>query len=60
MVNGDCKVGERCFIGCQSVLVNCISVGDDIIVGAGSFVRKNITEKGIYFGTLAILKIKAK
>ena len=45
MVNGDCKVGERCFIGCQSVLVNCISVGDDIIVGAGSFVRKNITEK---------------
>lgn len=60
MVNGDCKVGERCFIGSQSVLANCISIGDDIIVGAGSFVRKSISEKGIYSGNPAILKIKAK
>ena len=60
MVNGECKVGERCFIGSQSVLANCISVGDDIIVGAGSFVRKTISEKGIYSGNPAILKVKAK
>lgn len=60
MVNGECKVGERCFIGSQSVLANCITVGDDIIVGAGSFVRKSISEKGIYAGNPAILKIKAK
>lgn len=60
MINGECKVGERCFIGSQSVLANCISVGDDIIVGAGSFVRKSISEKGIYAGNPAILKIKAK
>lgn len=60
MVNGECKVGERCFIGSQSVLANCITVGDDIIVGAGSFVRKSISEKGIYSGNPAILKVKAK
>lgn len=60
MVNGECKVGDRCFIGSQSVLTNCISVGDDIIVGAGSFVRKSISEKGIYSGNPAILKIKSK
>ncbi len=60
MINGECKVGNNCFIGSQSVLSNCISVGDDIIVGAGSFVRKSITEKGIYSGNPAILKIKAK
>lgn len=60
MVNGECKVGERCFIGSQSVLANCISVGDDIIIGAGSFVRKSISEKGIYSGNPAILKIKTK
>lgn len=60
MVNGECKVGERCFIGSQSVLANCISVGDEIIVGAGSFVRKSISEKGIYSGNPAILKVKAK
>ena len=60
MVNGECKVGERCFVGSQSVLANCISVGDDIIVGAGSFVRKSISEKGIYSGNPALLKIKSK
>lgn len=60
MVNGECRVGERCFIGSQSVLANCISVGEDIIVGAGSFVRKSISEKGIYSGNPAILKVKAK
>lgn len=60
MVNGECKVGKNCFIGSQSVLANCITVGDDIIVGAGSFVRKSITEKGIYSGNPAILKVKAK
>lgn len=56
MVNGECKVGDRCFIGSQSVLANCISVGDDIIVGAGSFIRKSITEKGIYFGNSDIFR----
>ena len=60
MVNGECKVGERCFIGSQSVLANCITIGNDIIVGAGSFVRKSISEKGVYSGNPAILKIKAK
>lgn len=60
MINGECKVGNNCFIGSQSVLANCISVGDDIIVGAGSFVRKSISEKGIYSGNPAILKVKAK
>lgn len=60
MVNGECKVGGRCFIGSQSVLANCITIGDDIIVGAGSFVRKSISEKGIYSGNPAILKVKAK
>lgn len=60
MVNGECKVGDRCFVGSQSVLANCIAIGDDIIVSAGSFVRKSITEKGIYAGNPAVLKIKAK
>lgn len=60
MVNGDCKIGERVFVGSQSVLANGVSVGDDIIVGAASFVRKSISEKGIYSGNPAILKIKSK
>lgn len=58
MVNGDCKVGKMCFIGSQSVLANGISICDDVIVGAGSLVRKHILKPGIYSGNPAILKIK--
>lgn len=57
MVNGECKVGKRVFIGSQSVLANGITVEEDIIVGAGSVVRKSISEKGVYAGNPAILKI---
>lgn len=60
MVNGDCKVGDRVFVGSQSVLANGIAIGEGIIVGAGSFVRKSISDKGIYSGNPAILKIKSK
>lgn len=60
IVNGNCKVGNNVFVGSQSVLVNGISVGDDIVIGAGSVVCKSISNKGIYVGNPAILKIKAK
>lgn len=58
MINGDCKVGDNCFIGSQSVLSNGINIGNDVIVGAGSFVKRNLMEKGVYTGNPAIIKIK--
>ena len=55
MINGNCN-GET------SRVVNRISNGVEItsgcLIGAGSFVRKNITKKGVYSGNPAILKIK--
>lgn len=60
MINGECKIGERVFVGSQSVLANCITVGEDIIIGAGSVVRKSISKKGIYAGNPAIIKVKTK
>lgn len=60
IVNGDCTVVERVFIGSQSVLANGITVGEDIVIGAGSVVHKSISEKGVYAGNPAILKVKSK
>jgi sugar O-acyltransferase (sialic acid O-acetyltransferase NeuD family) len=59
MVNGDCKIGECVFIGSQSVIANGVTVADNIIVGAGSIVRKSISEQGIYVGNSAKLKEKS-
>lgn len=58
MVNGDCRIGECSFLGSQSVVVNGVSVSSECIIAAGSMVRKNILQKGIYSGNPAMLKIK--
>lgn len=58
MVNGDCNIGDNCFIGSQSVLANAVSICNDVLVGAGSFVRKSILKPGVYSGNPAMLKIK--
>ena len=57
MVNGECKIGEECFIGSQSVCANRIEIASNIIVGAGSVVCKSLRMKGIYVGNPATLKL---
>ena len=54
MVNGDCNIGDNCFLGSQSILANGISICSNVIVSAGSFVRKSIFQPGIYFGNISI------
>lgn len=58
MINGGCNVGNNVFIGSQSVVANEVNICDDAIIGAGSFVRKSIVQKGIYSGNPVIFKIK--
>lgn len=58
MVNGNCIVGKEVMLGSQSVLMNGISIVDNTIVAAGSFVRKSILQSGIYAGNPAILMKK--
>lgn len=50
ILNGETSVGRRCFIGSQSVVANCVRICDDVIIGAGSVVIKDISEPGIYAG----------
>lgn len=56
MINGNCVVGKETFFGSQSVMVNGIEITAGCVIGAGSLVRKNITQKGIYSGNPALLK----
>ncbi len=58
MINGNCVVGKETFFGSQSVMVNGIEITSGCVIGAGSLVLKNITQKGIYSGNPATLKIK--
>jgi sugar O-acyltransferase (sialic acid O-acetyltransferase NeuD family) len=49
-VSGGCKIGNRNFLGTRSALINDITIRDDITVGAGGVVVKDILEAGIYAG----------
>ena len=40
-ISGSVKLGERCFVGSGSRILQGISIGDDSIVGAGAVVTKS-------------------
>jgi UDP-3-O-[3-hydroxymyristoyl] glucosamine N-acyltransferase len=44
-------IGENCFIGAGTKITAGIQICDDVIIGANSFVKKDITVPGIYVGT---------
>ena len=54
MVNGDCMIGEKNFIGSQSVIHNNISIVGGCVIAAGAVVRKDIMKAGIYAGNPAV------
>lgn len=50
VINGDATVGDECFIGSCSCISNGIEIKNQVIIGAGSVVIKNISESGIFAG----------
>lgn len=53
LVAGGSEVGMRCMIGNGTTFIDHIHVCDDVTIGGGATVVKNITEPGIYVGTPA-------
>lgn len=58
MVNGDCKIGSDTFLGSQSVMLNGVEICDNCLIAADTFVRKSLTQPGVYAGNPAKLMIK--
>lgn len=59
-----CKtiIGKKCFIGCNSIILPGIEIGDEVVVAAGSVVTKNIESNSLVAGNPArvIKKITTK
>lgn len=47
------KLGKRVFVGSNAVILGNVSVGDDVLVGVGSIVLKNIKSNMKVFGNPA-------
>lgn len=53
MINSGCRIGNNCFIGSNLTLIQGIKNCDDVIIGAGADVVKNILEAVTYIGNPA-------
>ena len=51
MLAGGTKVGKNCYIWQGVITKSNITICDNVIIGAGSLVLKDITEPGVYFGS---------
>ncbi len=52
-IAGTVTVGNRTWLGIGSAISNNVSLCDDLLIGAGAVVVKDITEKGTYVGAPA-------
>lgn len=51
VIYGPIKIGRNCFIGCRSVILPGVTIGDNVIIGAGSIVNRNIPSNTVAAGT---------
>ena len=52
-IKTDTKIGKKCFIGTNAIIMPGVSIGDSVIVGAGSIVTKDVPSGCIVAGNPA-------
>lgn len=53
--DGDVYIGKHTFIGVNTIICNSVRIGDNVIIGAGSIVTKDIPDNEIWAGNPARL-----
>ena len=57
VIAGFSEVGSGCFLGVNSSIGDCVTIADDVVLGAGSVTVKNLDVcAGVYFGNPAHLR----
>jgi len=54
-ISGNCKIGNRVFMGTNACTRNAITIADDVIIGMGAVVVKDLLTAGTYIGNPAAL-----
>ena len=50
VIYGNIVVGNNCFIGCRSTILPGVKIGDNVIIGAGSVVNRDIPSNSVAAG----------
>lgn len=54
-ISGNCTIGNRVFMGTNACTRNTITIADDVIIGMGTVVVKDLLTAGTYIGNPAAL-----
>lgn len=54
------KIGKNCWIGARSTILPGVTIGDNVVIGAGSIVTHDIPDDYVAFGSPAKIKGKTK
>ena len=52
-IKTDTRVGKRCFIGANAIIMAGVTIGDEVIVGSGAIVTKDVPSNSIAAGNPA-------
>lgn len=52
-LHSDTRIGRRCFIGANAIIMCGITIGDEVIVGSGAIVTKDVPSNCIVAGNPA-------
>lgn len=58
-IAGSAVIGKRCMFAGRAASVGHVTICDDVIVGAASYISKNITEAGVYTASFPAEKDKS-
>ena len=47
------KIGDRCWIGANSIILPGVTIGNNVVIGAGSVVTKDIPDNVVAVGSPA-------
>lgn len=53
ILNGAARLGRSSMVGSRSVVLQCVSVAPETVIGAGAVVTRNINLPGVYVGAPA-------
>ena len=53
VLGGSCKIGKRCFIGMSASIKNGVVIGDDVTIGMGAVVLRDIPDGETWVGNPA-------
>lgn len=52
-MKGETHIGKRCFIGARAIIMCGVTIGDEVIVGSGAIVTKDVPSNCIVAGNPA-------